>query len=227
VSAWLGIDGALGAFSAAVVRDDGSAPVVASGEGKDALERGLHVIDEVLAGAPLGSLDGIAVGIGPGSFTGLRIALGFAKSLAFAASLPLAGVSSYDVVETEMGTEAAPPDRLAIVHGRAGIACARLTLAGEPTHTVCGEYAAIAERLTAHARGRTIYVCAGAPAGAVSALAEHGMTVQVSTAFPSVPAAAIAMLALAGRARAGSPHVLRADYGEEAYYERGGATKAT
>jgi len=225
VSAWLGIDGALGAFSAAVVRDDGSAPVVASGAGKDALERGLRVIDEVLAGAPLGSLDGIAVGIGPGSFTGLRIALGFAKSLAFAAGLPLAGVSSYDALEA--GTGETHTDRLAIVHGRVGIACARLTLAGEPAHIVCGEYAAIAERLSSDARGRTIYVCAGAPAGAVSALAEHGMIVQVSTALPAVPAAAIAMLALAGRVRAGSPHVLRADYGEEAYFERGGATKAT
>jgi tRNA threonylcarbamoyladenosine biosynthesis protein TsaB len=225
VSAWLGIDGALGAFSAAVARDDGSAPVIASGTGKDALERGLQIIDEVLAGTSLGSLSGIAVGVGPGSFTGLRIALGFAKSLAFAAGLPLAGVSSYDALEAQPRETHA--DRLAIVHGRVGIACARLTLAGEPARIVCGAYATIAERLSSDARGRTIYLCAGAPAGAVSALAEHGMTVQVSTALPAIPAAAIATLALAGRVRAGSPHALRADYGEDAYYERGGATQTT
>ncbi len=225
MNAWLGIDGALGAFSAAVVRDDGGEPTVATGAGKDALERGLQLIDDALSGSPIRSLAGIAVGIGPGSFTGLRIALGYAKSLAFAAQLPLAGVSSYDVLEADGGS--AYPDRLAIVHGRLGVACARLTIADEHVRTLCGDYAALARGLAADAGNRRVYVCAGAPAGAVSALAEHGMTVQVSAALPAVPAVAIARLALAGRVRAGSPHALRADYGEEAYFERGGATKAT
>ena len=37
----------------------------------------------------LDSLDAIAVSIGPGSFTGLRIGLGFAKGIAFAQNLPI------------------------------------------------------------------------------------------------------------------------------------------
>jgi tRNA threonylcarbamoyladenosine biosynthesis protein TsaB len=226
MSAWLGIDGALGVFSAAVVRDDGRAPAVASGAGKDALERGLQLIDEALDGTSLAALDGIAVGVGPGSFTGLRIALGYAKSLAFAARLPLAGVSSYDALEANAASRA-HEDRLAIVHGRVGVACARLILAGVQTRVVCGDYSTIAQRLAADTRGRTVYVCAGAPAGAVSALAEHGMNVLVSSDLPTAPAVAIATLALAGRVRAGSPHALRADYGEDAYFERGGATAAT
>jgi len=48
----------------------------------------------LLALAPLDSVDALAVGIGPGSFTGLRVGLASIKALAFARKLPLAGVSS-------------------------------------------------------------------------------------------------------------------------------------
>jgi len=47
----------------------------------------------------LAEIDGIAVAIGPGSFTGLRIGLGVAKGLCYATtSLPLWGISTLDAL---------------------------------------------------------------------------------------------------------------------------------
>ncbi len=58
------------------------------------------VIGELLArhGVTLAELEGLAVGLGPGSFTGLRIGLATVKALAYATRLKVAGVSSLAAV---------------------------------------------------------------------------------------------------------------------------------
>lgn len=48
------------------------------------------------AGWMLKDLDGIAVGLGPGSWTGLRVGLSTGKTLAQARNLPLIGVPTFD-----------------------------------------------------------------------------------------------------------------------------------
>src|SRR5258708_4075343 len=51
--------------------------------------------------APLEKITGFVVGLGPGSFTGLRISLACVKGLAYAMKVPVAGVSSLAAVAAE------------------------------------------------------------------------------------------------------------------------------
>jgi tRNA threonylcarbamoyladenosine biosynthesis protein TsaB len=63
---------------------------------REQTERLLGSIDELLgaAGIDLNSLDGIAFGRGPGSFTGLRVSAAVAQGLAAVSGVPLLPVSS-------------------------------------------------------------------------------------------------------------------------------------
>jgi len=217
---WLGIDGALGAFSAAVVDSTGAfAPRTATASGNDALERGLSLVDDVLAGLGVDALGAIAVGTGPGGFTGLRIALSYAKGLAFAANLPLAGVSSYDALTptSSRGTH------VTFVHGRAGIACARLRVlradGAWAEHIACGPYLALVETLLPVVPVDAHLLAYGNAAGAATAFGERFETVISTQDETVVPALAIVRFAIAS-GTLGSAHVPRADYGEAHYAER-------
>ncbi len=60
----------------------------------------LEEVDDLLraAGAAPGDLDALAVGTGPGSFTGVRIGLATARGLALSLGIPAAGVSTLDAL---------------------------------------------------------------------------------------------------------------------------------
>jgi tRNA threonylcarbamoyladenosine biosynthesis protein TsaB len=79
----------------------------------------LVVIDEVCrrAGVKPAELDAIAIGAGPGSFTGLRIGMATAKGIAFAAGRPLWAVSSLAALAHDAG---APGFVVAVLDARKG-----------------------------------------------------------------------------------------------------------
>ena len=96
----LAIETAGSACSAAV----GRGPVVLAAE-RQAMRYGhvealLPMIDRVVAasGVSRAALDGIAVALGPGGFTGIRVGLGAAQGIALALKARLIGVTSFAAV---------------------------------------------------------------------------------------------------------------------------------
>lgn len=79
-------------------------------------QRILPFVDAVLdeAGLTLQQLDGLVVGCGPGSFTGVRIGVSVAQGLAFSAGLPVYPVSSLQALAQKSIRSSSPaPDNLA------------------------------------------------------------------------------------------------------------------
>lgn len=96
----LGIETATAVCAAAIV--DGESTVVErSIEAQHVhAEKLLTLIDECFSfsGLSIASLDGIAVSMGPGSFTGLRIGLSTAKGLCYSHNVPLVGVPTLEAL---------------------------------------------------------------------------------------------------------------------------------
>ena len=204
----LALEGALEAFSVALLHD--GKLEAESLTNQAALENGLRLVRERLENEKLGLADlgGIAVGTGPGGFTGLRITLAFAKSLAFAARLPLAGVSSFDILDAGAHAESRVP-RVTVVTGRPGVACMRRT-GGEGVRIACGPIAATLARVTSE--GEEIAIVA-ATKDVQSAALERGLSVDLIPAGTELPAATLARLARM-RPPAASIHEVAPDYGE-------------
>src|SRR3990172_1541721 len=90
----LGIETSTKTGGAAVVTEDGVVAHYSLNIEVTYSERLMSTIDRVIrdAGLDLPAIDGFAVSIGPGSFTGLRVGLSTVKGLAFATGKPVAAV---------------------------------------------------------------------------------------------------------------------------------------
>ena len=111
----LGLDTTGAWCTAALVNDIGVLAAKSEKIGRGHAERLAPMVQEILrdAGQNPSAIDRIAVCTGPGSFTGLRVALSFAKGFALARKTPVIGLSAHDILAAQMDPEARK--KLAIV----------------------------------------------------------------------------------------------------------------
>ena len=98
----------------------------ASGERPGHATRLLAIAGELLERAEVAwsALERIAVGVGPGRFTGLRVGIATARGLAQSLSVELVGVSSLQALAAGAGAHAAGGGVLAVIDARRGEAFA-------------------------------------------------------------------------------------------------------
>lgn len=166
----LAIDTTLGACSAAVM--DGCVILASVSEPmqRGHQERLAPLVAETMtaAGLGFGELDRIGVTVGPGSFTGLRVGLAFAKGLALALDIPCVGVGGLEALAASRpgeGVTAAVVDAgrgqiylqlfdAGVARGAPEVAAVEEAperirrLAGDGPLILLGSAAALAERMT-------------------------------------------------------------------------------
>ncbi len=196
IEALLAMDAAGQACSAAVWQAGRVTARAREAMARGQSERLVPMIEAVMAEASLdyAALDAIAVTVGPGGFTGVRIGLATARGLALACGRPLIGVSSFEAVAAAVPPAPRRGRRLLVLldakraelyaqsfdeRGRAlgEAACLRpedLAAGLPPDPLLLAGDAVDQARPALSAAGRAFEVaepCAGADAAAVAALA--------------------------------------------------------
>lgn len=164
----IAIDGSSTVLSVALAEPDGTlvaddAWTSQQRQSAELLPRLMGLLDQ--AGRPLAGVTALAVGTGPGSFTGLRVALALAKGLAVGLARPIVGVPSLPAWLD------ADPDATAAV-ARAGARDAYLLMrgSGEPRIVDRDELAGLPRPLVAAAELAAAFELDGAhpPRGAAA-----------------------------------------------------------
>lgn len=199
----LAIDTATSACSAALWEDGAvrarQLTITERGQSEALLPMVLAVLAE--AGEDFAGLDLVAVTVGPGAFTGLRIGLAAARGMALAAGLPCLGVTTLEAVAHGVGADerASGPLLVALETKRADLYVqafdGRLRPLGEPR-------AMAVEQIPTLVPAAPVVVVGDAADKAAQALEAAGGRPMISTA-PGVPDAAVVAALAAGRFRPG------------------------
>lgn len=93
----LGIETSLKQSSAAIVVENNSYEVFSDIK-EDAAKSLPFIVENVLnkAQSSFNDIDGIAISMGPGSFTGLRVGLSYVKGLSLALDIPIVPISTFE-----------------------------------------------------------------------------------------------------------------------------------
>jgi tRNA threonylcarbamoyladenosine biosynthesis protein TsaB len=105
----LGLDTATGSTVAALLRKDGKVVQAAHHPQPDErpghAEHLLGFVEQVMEGVDWSDVERIAVGVGPGGFTGLRIGVATARALAQARGIPVVPVSTLEALAANAAGE--------------------------------------------------------------------------------------------------------------------------
>ena len=194
----LAFDTATTGCSAALFVDGRLAARRAAAMARGQSEALMPMIAEVLAegGCDYGDLGALAVTVGPGAFTGLRIGLAASRGLALALAVPCAGVTTLEAV-----AHAVPADRRA--DGRILVALDSkradlyVQLFGGNLAPLTPPAALMADALGDVAAGGPLVVAGDAAAGALEALADAGIAARGADVSGVPDAAVVGEIALA------------------------------
>lgn len=164
----------------------------------------LPLVEATLAEAGVGyaGLDRVAVTVGPGSFTGIRVGLAAATGIAFAADKPLVGVTAFRAVAWAVPASAAPtpgrPLLVALDSRRDELFVQWFAGFGAAATEVGPPAAVLPSAIAETAAGRVPLVTGDAAERAAAGLVAAGVAAQCVAGSAGPDAAAVAGLAAAG-----------------------------
>lgn len=197
----LALDTALGLCAACILESGAAEPLALE---ELALERGhaealLPLLERVVSGVEGGfsALDRVAVTVGPGSFTGLRIGISAARAIGLAAEIPVVGVTTLSALMAPI--IAGPRSRLVVaaIDARAGRVYAQ-AIAPNGRTIIRPAVLSVREVVRSLGSSAVLLVGSGAPAVASEAWAV-GLDVRVHAAPPAPDITWVARLGAAAQ----------------------------